>query len=55
MPREIEPSLNERQFFTAALEENIRLDGRGLEEYRPIKILFGDDYGVSEASFGKTR
>ena len=55
MPREIEPSLNERQFFTAALKENTRLDGRALDEYRAIELSFGDQYGTSEVSLGKTR
>lgn len=55
MPKEVEPSLNERNFFAAALKENIRLDGRALDEYRPLDISFGDDYGVSEVRLGKTR
>jgi exosome complex component RRP45 len=55
MPREIEPSLNERQFFTGALKENIRLDGRALDEYRPIELSFGEEYGTSDVSLGKTR
>lgn len=55
MPREIEPSLNERQFFTAALKENVRLDGRALDEYRSLELSFGSEYGMSDVRLGNTR
>ncbi|KAK3295875.1 ribosomal protein S5 domain 2-type protein [Chaetomium fimeti] len=55
MPREAEPSLNEKQFVTQALQENLRLDGRQLDQYRPLEISFGDQYGVADVTLGKTR
>ena len=55
MPREAEPSINERAFVLQALEENIRLDGRALDAFRDIDISFGDDYGVADVQLGKTR
>lgn len=55
MPREAEPSLNERQFVLKALEENLRLDGRAFDKYRPLELTFGDEYGVADVSLGKTR
>ena len=55
MPREAEPSLNERQFFTRALQENTRLDGRAIDQYRALELEFGDEYGISDVRLGKTR
>jgi exosome complex component RRP45 len=55
MPREVEPSLNERQFIRDALFESIRLDGRQLDQYRNLDLQFGDDYGVADVRLGKTR
>ncbi len=55
MPREVEPSLNEHQFFTKALNENIRLDGRAFDQYRELELEFGDEYGISDVRLGKTR
>lgn len=55
MPREAEPSINERAFILQALQENIRLDGRSLEAYRTLEISFGDDYGAVDVQLGKTR
>ncbi|KKA26767.1 hypothetical protein TD95_001706 [Thielaviopsis punctulata] len=55
MPREAEPSQNEKDFVLQALEENQRLDGRALDQYRPLELSFGDEYGVAEVKFGKTR
>jgi exosome complex component RRP45 len=55
MPREAEASLNEKQFVTKALEENVRLDGRGFDSYRPLELSFGDEYGVANVKLGKTR
>ncbi|KAK0127443.1 hypothetical protein ONS96_006981 [Cadophora gregata f. sp. sojae] len=55
MPREVEPSLNERQFFAKALQENIRLDGRSLDQYRALELDFGDELGVVDVRLGKTR
>ena len=55
MPREAEPSLNEKEFILGALQENTRLDGRSLDDYREVKISFGDEYGMADVQLGKTR
>ncbi|KAI6246806.1 Exosome complex component rrp45 [Erysiphe necator] len=55
MPREAEPSLNERQFFAKALQEEIRLDGRKKFEFRHLEIDFGGSYGVVDLRLGGTR
>ena len=55
MPREAEISLNERDFILQALREDVRLDGRAFEDYRPFELVFGDDYGFADVTLGKTR
>ncbi|WPH02993.1 Exosome complex component rrp45 [Acrodontium crateriforme] len=55
MPREADPSTNEQAFLLSALRENIRLDGRALDAYRPISLSFGEDYGTADVRIGKTR
>lgn len=55
MPREVDISLNERDFILRALNENVRLDGRSLEDFRPLEITFGEEYGVADVRLGKTR
>ncbi|KAG6224096.1 hypothetical protein E4U46_003133 [Claviceps purpurea] len=55
MPRDAEPSVNERTFLTKALQEGLRLDNRKFEQFRPIELTFGDDYGVADVKCGKTR
>lgn len=55
MPRDAEPSLSERTFLTKALEEGLRLDNRRFEQFRPIELTFGDEYGVANVQVGKTR
>lgn len=55
MPREAEPSINERAFILQALQENIRLDGRSLDAYRELQIIFGEDFGAVDVQLGKTR
>lgn len=55
MPREVEPPLLQRDFLLAALQEKLRVDGRGLLEGREAKLVFGRDLGVVECSLGKTR
>lgn len=55
MPREAEPSLSERTFILKALEEGLRIDNRKLDEGRPVVLSLGDDYGVADVKFGKTR
>ncbi|EPE04893.1 exosome complex exonuclease rrp45 [Ophiostoma piceae UAMH 11346] len=55
MPRELEPSLNEKAFLGQALKEGLRLDGRGFDDYRPITLTLGDEYGVADVRLGNTR
>ena len=55
MPREAEPSQNEREFLQHALREDIRLDGRALDACRDIQVSFGEEYGVADVRLGKTR
>jgi exosome complex component RRP45 len=55
MPREAEISVNERAFIQQALQENIRLDGRAFDAFRPLSLTFGDEYGVADVQLGKTR
>lgn len=55
MPREAEPSLSEKTFVTQALAEGLRLDNRKFEQYRSLQLTFGDEYGIAEVQFGKTK
>lgn len=55
MPREAEPSANEKAFVLQALQEGIRLDGRAFDQYRTLELNFGDEHGVADVSLGKTR
>ena len=55
MPREAEPSLNERAFVLEALREDTRLDGRAFDAFRNVDVSFGDEYGVADVKLGKTR
>jgi len=55
MPREAEISVNERTFIQEALKEQIRLDGRAFDAFRPLELTFGDEFGVADVQLGKTR
>lgn len=55
MPREGDASNNEREFLLSALRENVRIDGRSLDQFRAIELAFGDDYGSADVRIGKTR
>ncbi|KAI9675318.1 MAG: hypothetical protein M1817_001221 [Caeruleum heppii] len=55
MPRETEPSLNERSFVLEALRENIRIDGRDFDAFRKLDLSFGEEHGVAEVKLGLTR
>jgi hypothetical protein len=55
MPREAEISINEREFISQALQEQIRIDGRAFDAFRPLELTFGDEYGVADVQLGKTR
>ncbi len=55
MPREVEPSLNEKAFVLQALQENLRLDGRQFDQYRTLELAFGEQHGVADVKLGRTR
>lgn len=55
MPREAEPSLSERTFVAKALEQGLRIDGRKLDQFRPLQLTFGDEHGIADVQCGKTR
>ncbi|GJN66619.1 3' exoribonuclease [Purpureocillium lilacinum] len=55
MPRDAEPSLSERTFVLKALEEGLRIDNRKFDQFRPLQLSFGDEYGVADVQCGKTR
>ena len=55
MPREAEISLNEREFIRQALQEQIRIDRRAFDAFRPLELTFGEEYGVADVQLGKTR
>ena len=55
MPREAEPSINERAFVLQALRENLRIDGRAFDAFRHLELSFGDELGVADVKLGKTR
>ncbi|PGG97015.1 hypothetical protein AJ79_09375 [Helicocarpus griseus UAMH5409] len=54
MPKEADISANERAFVLEALHNNVRLDGRALDQLRPLTVSFGDDYGHVKLQLGKT-
>ena len=55
MPREVDPSLNERAFILQALIEKTRLDGRAFNSFRDLYITFGNEYGVAIVRLGHTK
>lgn len=55
MPRELEPSNNERAFVLEALQQGLRIDERNLDEFRKVDITFGEEYGLADVKLGKTR
>ena len=55
MPREAEPSLNERTFLLQSLQQNLRQDNRALLSHRPVNLSFGPVPGLSDVSIGRTR
>eukprot|EP01024_Parvocaulis_polyphysoides_P025146 TRINITY_DN22942_c0_g1_i1.p1 TRINITY_DN22942_c0_g1~~TRINITY_DN22942_c0_g1_i1.p1 ORF type:complete len:133 (-),score=10.45 TRINITY_DN22942_c0_g1_i1:6-371(-) len=48
-------SNSEREFILQALNEGLRLDGRSLNDYRPIKFQIGVDDCSATVLLGKTR
>ncbi|KAJ1839921.1 3'-5'-exoribonuclease [Coemansia sp. RSA 2706] len=55
MVAEIEPSNIERSFLLESLEKGIRVDGRGIYDYRTLKISCGPTAGLVEVQLGQTR
>ena len=55
MPRAADLSLNDREFILQALRQGLRVDNRALDEYRPLELTLGDEYGVADVQLGKTR
>ena len=55
MPKELEPSTNEKQFTLEALRQGLRLDGRDFDTFRPLKLSFGHEFGLADVQLGKTR
>jgi hypothetical protein len=53
--REEPLSIPERDFILEALGQNLRLDGRQFDDYRPLNISFGEEYGHVKLQLGKTR
>ncbi|BCR89241.1 exosome non-catalytic core subunit RRP45 [Aspergillus chevalieri] len=54
MNKEALLSIAERDFILDALREDVRLDGRGLDQLRPLKVSFGEEYGHVKVQLGKT-
>ena len=56
MPREgADISANQRAFILEAMQKNVRLDGRSFDEFRPLDLTFGSEYGHAKVQLGKTR
>ncbi|KAJ5815653.1 exosome complex endonuclease 2/ribosomal RNA processing protein, partial [Penicillium riverlandense] len=54
MSKEAPLSVAERDFILDALHQNVRLDGRGLDQFRPLSVSFGNEYGHVKLRLGKT-
>ncbi|KAF0341586.1 ribosomal protein S5 domain 2-type protein [Gigaspora margarita] len=55
MVKELELSTNEKELIISGLKEGIRLDGRGIDDFRSLKITLGPEYGRSEVKLGDTK
>lgn len=55
MSKEAPLSVAERDFILEALREDVRIDGRGPDQFRPLSLSFGDEYGHVKLQLGKTR
>lgn len=55
MSKENSLSVLEREFILEALLQNIRLDGRRLDAFRPLSVTFGEEYGHVKIQLGQTR
>ncbi|OJJ50556.1 hypothetical protein ASPZODRAFT_126439 [Penicilliopsis zonata CBS 506.65] len=54
MSKEAPLSLAERDFILDAVREGVRLDGREVDQLRPLRISFGREYGHVKVQLGKT-
>lgn len=55
MSKETALSVAERDFILEALLQNLRLDGRDPNSFRPLSISFGEEYGHVKVRLGQTR
>jgi len=55
MSKEAPLSIAERDFILEALHQDVRLDGRKVDDYRPLNISFGEEYGHVNLQLGKTK
>eukprot|EP01134_Creolimax_fragrantissima_P001969 CFRG1969T1 len=53
--REIQVSTAEKQFILDNIKRSKRLDGRGVYDYRKIKLTYGTEYGHVEVQLGRSR
>ncbi|QKX59138.1 uncharacterized protein TRUGW13939_06270 [Talaromyces rugulosus] len=54
MSKETALSVAERDFILEALLQNVRLDGRDTNSFRPLSISFGEEYGHVKVRLGQT-
>ncbi|KAJ5628720.1 hypothetical protein N7490_010948 [Penicillium lividum] len=54
MSKEAPLSNVEHDFILKAIKEGTRLDGREADQYRPLSITFGEEYGSVKVQLGKT-
>ncbi|KAB8204565.1 RRP45 subunit of eukaryotic exosome [Aspergillus parasiticus SU-1] len=54
MNKEAPLSIAERDFILNALREDVRLDGRQADQFRPLNVSFGEEYGHVKVQLGKT-
>lgn len=55
MSKEAPLSAVEREFIIEALRQDVRLDGRRPDQYRPVSLSFGAEYGHVKVQLGNTR
>jgi exosome complex component RRP45 len=55
MPKVLEPPTNQRLFILEALKQDLRLDGRAFDSFRPLKLQFGRELGLADVRLGQTR
>jgi len=48
-------SVNNKEFLKQCIHEGKRIDGRGIYDFRAVKITFGVESGHVEAQLGQTR